>query len=124
MPIRQTISHPDRLIIGVATGEVTLPDLVAFARGIAEAGLVHYRKIVDVVEAQPSFSEAELKAFAQYVREYPVPGKRGALAFVVGPSPGAFAKLFASIEIPGRPAQAFRSIHDARKWLAANTPED
>ena len=124
MPIRHTFYHPDRLVIGVATGDVTLVDIVAFARAIAEAGLVHYRKILDVMEAQPAFTEAELKAFAQYAREYPVPGKRGALAFVVGQKPGGFAQLFSDIDIAGRPAQLFRSIHDARKWIAANPPEE
>lgn len=124
MPIRQTIYHPDRVIFGVATGEVTLVDIVGFARAIAEAGLPHYRKILDVVEARPAFTEAELKAFAQYVREYPVQGKRGAIAFVVGPGPSEFTKLFASIDVAGRPAQLFRNIHDARKWIAANPPEE
>ncbi|UYN94966.1 MAG: hypothetical protein KIT25_23610 [Enhydrobacter sp.] len=103
---------------------MTLIDIVGFARAIAEAGLVHYRKILDVIEARPAFTEAELKAFAQYAREYPVPGKRGALAFVVGGNRGGFAQLFASIEIAGRPAQLFRSIHEARKWLAENPPDD
>lgn len=124
MPIRQTIYHPDRVIIGVATGEVTLVDIVGFARAIAEAGLTHYRKILDVVEAKPAFTAEELKAFAQYARDYPIPGKRGAIAFVIGPGRGAFAELFANIEIAGRPAQLFRSIHDARKWIAANPPEE
>lgn len=124
MPIRQTIYHPDRVIFGVATGEVTLVDIVGFARAIAEAGLVHYRKILDVAEARPAFTAEELKAFAQYARDYPVPGKRGALAFVTGPATGEFAKLFASIDVAGRPAQLFRSIHDARKWIAANPPEE
>lgn len=125
MPIRSTFDHLDRLVIGIATGKLTLPDLVEFALSIAEAKLTHYRKIVDVIDAHPGFTEAELAALGQYIRQYPVGGKRGAIAFVVDPNRGELAKLFAGMEVDGRPAQVFRSIHDARKWLAENrVPED
>ena len=124
MPIRSTYYHPDRLVIGVATGRLVLADLVEFARGIAEAKLTHYRKVVDVIDAHPGFSEAELTALAQYIRQYPVGGKRGAIAFVADPNRGELAKLFASLEVDGRPAAVFRSIHDARKWLAATPPPE
>jgi len=124
MPIRQTIYHPDRLVTGIASGEIALVEFVAFAKSIADAGLTHYRKILDVIDARPAFTEQEMKALAQVIRQYPVPGKRGALAFVVGADNGAFAKLFANIEIAGRPAQTFRSIHDARQWLADNPTEE
>jgi hypothetical protein len=125
MPIRSTFYHPDRLVIGVATGRLVLADLVEFARGIGEAKLAHYRKIVDVLDAHPGFTEAELTALAQYIRQYPVDGTRGAIAFVADRNRGELAKLFASIEIGGRPAQVFATIHDARKWLAENpAPRD
>ncbi len=124
MPIRHTFYHPDRLVIAVAAGAVSLVVMVTFARAVADAGVVHYRKIVDVAEATPIFTEAELMALAQYMRDYPVPGKRGALAFVTSAGNAQFAKLFSSFEMPGRPSQVFRSIHDARKWIAANPPED
>jgi hypothetical protein len=122
VPIRSTFYHPDRLVIGVATGKLTLADLVEFARGIAEAKVVHYRKIVDVLDAYPGFTEAELTAFAQYIRQYPVDGTRGAIAFVADRKRGELAKLFASIEIGGRPARVFPNIHEARKWIADNPP--
>jgi hypothetical protein len=31
-----------------------------------------------------------------------------------------FARIFASLTTQDRPAEVFRSIHDARKWLAAS----
>jgi len=124
MPIRHTLYHPDRLVIAIGSGELTLVDFVAFAKAVADAGVAHYRKIFDVIDARPGFTDAELQALAKYIREYPVPGKRGALAFVVDPDRGEFAKVFANIEIGGRPARTFRSIHDARKWIADNPPEE
>jgi len=121
MPIRHTIYHPDRVVTGIATGEIALIDLIAFAKTIADDGLEHYRKILDVIDARPTFSAAELKALTDYMRDHPVQ-RRGAVAFVVGQDGGEFARLFASFEMHGRPIQLFRSIHDARQWIAENPP--
>ena len=124
MPIQLTIYQPDRLVIGRATGDITIADLVNWAREIQNAGVVQYRKIVDVIDARPVFTEQELLTFVQLVREARFDKRRGALAFVADPQRGEFAKLFASLDVDGRPARIFRSIHDARKWLTENPPED
>jgi len=121
VPIRHAVYPPDRLVSGIATGEVTLVDLVGFAKMIADQGLEHYRKIIDVTEARPTFSAAELKALTDLMRNHPVQ-KRGAVAFVVGPDGGEFARLFATFDMHDRPLHLFRSIHDARKWIADNPP--
>ena len=64
MPIRLTIFHPDRMIIGVATDKVTLFDLVSFFREIAESNTLHYRKLIDVASAEPSLSKEELAGWS------------------------------------------------------------
>jgi hypothetical protein len=123
MPIQVTIYHPDRLIVGRAAGDLTFVDIVAYGQEILNAGLVHYRKVLDVIDARPAFDEHEFLTLVQLVREARSDKRRGALAFVADRNRGEFAKLFASLEIEGRPAQVFKSIHDARKWLA-QTPVD
>ncbi len=123
MPIRTTIYHPDRLVIGVATGDMSLAEFAKFGLEIQASGIVHYRKIVDVIDARPAFSEQELLALAKLVREAQFDRRRGAIAFVADPHRGQFAKLFASLDIDGRPARVFKSIHDAKKWIAENPPE-
>ncbi len=120
MPIQLTIYHPDRLIIGRATGDMSFAEFVEFGREIQKAGLVHYRKIVDVIDARPAFSEQEFLTMVQMAREAQSDRRRGALAFVADPQRGGFAKIFASLDIDGRPARVFRSIHDARRWIADN----
>ena len=50
MPIQTTIYHPDRLIIGRGTGALTFQEFVDFGRRIEAEGLVHYRKILDVIQ--------------------------------------------------------------------------
>lgn len=124
MPIQLTIYHPDRLVIGRATGDMSFAEFVEFGREIQNAGLVHYRKIVDVIDARPAFSEQEFLTMVQLAREVRADRRRGALAFVADPKRGEFAKLFASLDVDGRPARVFRSIHDARRWIAENPPAE
>jgi len=121
MAIRTTFYHPDRVVIGIASGDMRLEDFIEFAREIQKANVIHYRKLLDVVDARPAFSEPELRALVQVIRETPT-GPRGAIAFVADPQRGEFAKLFSNLEVQGRPARVFRSLHEARKWLTENPP--
>ncbi len=124
MPIQLTIYHPDRLVIGRASGRMTFKDFVDFGHEIQNAGLVHYRKLIDVIDAHPGFSEQEFLTMVQMVRAVQTDRRRGVLAFVADPQRGGFAKLFAALSLGERPAKVFKSIHDARKWIAENPPED
>ncbi len=117
MSVRTTFYHPDRLVIGLFEGEMQLSDFIEFALEIQKNNLIHYRKILNVIDAHPGFTEQELRALVQMIREAPTDRPRGAVAFVANPERGEFAHLFASLEVDGRPARVFRSIHDARKWL-------
>jgi hypothetical protein len=119
MPIRVTIDHFNRVVIGVGDGVLTLPDLVSFGLEVLQAKVVHYGKIIDVAASEPAFTRTELLAFAQVVRETRAGSPRGPLALVVDPKRGELAKLFTGLDMEGRPGQIFRSIHDARRWLAA-----
>jgi len=122
MPIRVTIDHFNRVVLGVGDGVLTIPDLVAFGLEVLKAKVVHYGKIIDVAGSEPDFSRTELLAFAQVVREIRTDPARGPLALVVDPKRGELARLFAGLEMEGRPAQVFRSIHDARRWLSNQIP--
>lgn len=117
MAIRTTFYHPDRLVIGIFEGEMHLKDFLDFALKIRNNNVVHYRKIINVIDAHPKFTEQELLALVQVLRATPT-GPRGAVAFVADTERGEFARMFSQLEIGGRPAQVFRSIHDARKWLS------
>jgi len=121
MPIRLTIFHPDRMIIGVATDKVTLFDLVGFFREIAESNTLHYRKLIDVASAEPALSKEELAAFGERVRQTRSDRPRGALAIVADSARGEFARFFSELRggTDAPPTKVFRSIHDARQWLAS-----
>jgi hypothetical protein len=119
MPIQITIDHFNRLVVGVGQGTLALQDLVGFGLEVVQAGVVPYGKIIDLTRATPAFSRQELLAFAQVVREMPTNAPRGPLAMVIDPKRGELARLFAGVEIAGRPANVFRSIHAARRWVNA-----
>jgi hypothetical protein len=119
MPIRLTIFHPDRMIVGVATGQVTLHDLVGLFREVAESNTLHYRKLIDVIAAEPALSREELAAFGERVRAARTDRPRGALAIVADSNRGEFARFFTDLRTgtDAPPTKVFRSIHDARRWL-------
>ncbi|WP_428672716.1 hypothetical protein [Reyranella sp.] len=123
MPIRITIDHFNRVVIGVGDGVLTIPDLVAYGLEVLQAKVVHYGKIIDVAGSEPDFTKAELSAFAQVLRETRADAPRGPLALVVDPKRGELAKIFVGLEMGGRQAEVFRSIHDARRWIAAQMKE-
>jgi hypothetical protein len=123
MPIRVTIDHFNRIVIGVGDGVLTIPDLVAYGLEVLQAKVVHYGKIIDLAGSEPNFTRAELSAFAQVLRETRADAPRGPLALVADPKRGDLAKIFVGLEMGGRRARVFRSIHDARRWLTAQTKE-
>lgn len=123
MPIRVTIDHFNRIVIGVGDGVLTIPDLVAYGLEVLQARVVHYGKIIDVAGSEPNFTRTELSAFAQVLRTTRADEPRGPLALVVDPRRGDLAKMFVGLEMGGRRARVFRSIHDARRWLTAQARE-
>lgn len=117
MPIRVTIDHYNRVVIGVGDGVLTIADFVAYGLEVLQAKVVHYGKIIDVAGSEPDFTATELAAFAQVVRETQPDKPRGPLALVIDPKRGDLAKRFVGLEMGGRRAEVFRSIHAARRWL-------
>ncbi len=121
MPIRITIDHFNRIVVGVGDGTLTIPDLVAYGLEVLREKVVHYGKIIDVAGSEPNFNAAELAAFAKVLRATRPDTPRGPLALVIDPKRGELAKLFIGFEMGDRNAQVFRSIHEARRWLTAQT---
>jgi hypothetical protein len=120
MPIQLEIFHPDRIVVGVGRGEVTLEEYQNFLMELVKAGVLHYRKIIDAMSATTSnlsvekfvALEARLAASSQ-ANKLP----RGPLAIVVNRESTQTARLFNAMASKDRPVEVFSSIHDARRWL-------
>ncbi len=121
MPIQIEIHHPDRMVVVVARGPITLLDMVKAFADFSKEGIFHYRKILDVTSAVPVMKKEEVQAFIEHVRRQQREKGVGLVAFVAEDGRGEFAKLFVDTVAGERPAQVFRSLHAARKWLYANS---
>ena len=117
MPIQMEVFHPDRLLIGVARGDVTAAEYARFLAEIIQGGLLHYRKIIDATGAESSsIGTDELLAFDARFKGYSRE-RRGPLAIVADPYRGDMAEAFKATTSVDRPVEVFRSIREARKWL-------
>ena len=119
MPIHLEIFHPDRIVVGVARGEITLADFGGFVRELAQAGVLHHRKIFDVTAAKSTtVGKDELLAADAQLRVLSRKGPRGPLAVVADRDRGELAQTFKALAADDRLVEVFPSLHEARRWLA------
>jgi hypothetical protein len=118
VPIHVEIFHFDRLVVAIARGSVSLQDYGAFIADLLRAGVIHYRKIIDTTSAESTTIDKDvLLAFDARLREY-TRTRRGPLAVVADRNRGEIALAFKALTSSERPIEIFRSIHDARAWVA------
>ena len=116
MPIQLEIFHPDRLVVAVARGAVTIEDYGGLLAGIVQAGVTHYRKIIDSTEAESDDVTLELLLQADELTRKLDGPPRGPLALVVNRAKGGIARAFGE-QSTDRPVGVFGSLHEARAWL-------
>ncbi len=118
MPIQLEVFHPDRILVGIGRGHVTLQEYGEFVAEVVKANIMHYRKIIDATGADSAVIDKDvLLAFDEQMRNFSKGRKRGPLALVVDRKRGDLARTFKALASPDRPVEVFGSIHDARKWL-------
>ena len=118
MPLRIGVDPLNRVLVAVAVGEVTLPVVAELAHRVLREQLLGYGKVIDLMQATQAVSEIELAATARFVREAEHDGPCGPLAVVADRVRGEFARHVARVELCGRPAEIFASLHAARQWVA------
>jgi len=116
MPIQLEIFHPDRIAVVVARGAVTLEEYRDMLRQIVEAGVVHYRKIIDSADAASDAINLDVLLKADALTRNLGGRPRGPLALVVDRARGDMARAFQE-QSTDRPIGVFGSIHEARAWL-------
>jgi hypothetical protein len=124
LPISLTVSHSERLVIATGSGELTLMDLIAFAKELFQSGVLSYPRIVDLSHATLALKAGEIRNIAQGVAAVTANGTLGPL--------GAVAFVARSEEVrdmtllfgdrtaqTDRPLRVCASIAEARDWLAS-----
>lgn len=120
MPVQWTVSHPTRLVIAIAKGELRLTDIETYLDEVITANALVYRKIFDMSQATPKLSDDDLIALGARIRAYIALGEIGPLAIVATTDESyEQAMMFATLAVADRPLRIFRELHLARQWLDA-----
>ena len=67
MPFKLDIFPPDRMVVAVARGEITLADLMMLVKELIDSGTLPYRKIIDIASPTNPFDKAGAEALARLV---------------------------------------------------------
>ena len=118
MPLQWSVSHPARLVLIVAKGEVQAGEMVELLAGLDRDKARPYRKICDISGLESRFSDDEIQALASAVRSREEATEVGPLAVVANtPEVARMAQLFIEAAEMERPIQLFDEQHLARRWL-------
>lgn len=118
MPVNWTVSHPDRLIVAVAEGTVTLQEIERYLDDVITSNTLAYRKIFDVTQTQGHPPDEDMMILGARIRAYPAFGRFGALAIVASSDRSRWmARLYTQLAEVDRPIKIFRNREAAEKWL-------
>jgi hypothetical protein len=125
MPLHWTVSHPQRLVIAIAKGEVPPQEVEKYLADVFRQGGGPYRKMFDISQTETAFDESILRGFAATVHAYAAIGPIGPIAIVAaGDASFRQAQFFAEATTVDRPIKIFREQHEARRWLNAFSEEE
>ena len=118
MPVQWTISHPKRLVVAVAKGEVRPRAMVDFLAALDSAGARPYAKLVFLERLVTTFSEESVVALANLVRQREQESEVGPIA-IIAQDDATFEQAcqFAHVAELVRPIRVFREWHEGRRWI-------
>jgi hypothetical protein len=122
MPLSWTISHPQRLVIAVAKGDVAPHEFGAYLEAMQPAG--GYRKMFVVSGLSTVFDTALMKSVGNAVRDHAQREPIGPIAIVADNQAAYVSAIVYAEAVQGldRPIRIFRELHEARRWLDAFAP--
>jgi hypothetical protein len=116
MPIYTEISRLHGCVTIIARGKISPDEIRGAAQQLFDARVPEFAKLVDVSAASTALNQQQVEAIAALLRGRP-DEKRGPVAFLIDPARGEFARAFKATQ-GDRPVSLFKSLHDARDWLA------
>jgi hypothetical protein len=117
MPLSWTISHPQRLVIALARGDVAPHEFGAYLEAMQPVG--GYRRMFVVSGMSTVFDQALMKSLGRAARDHAEREKIGPIA-IVADNEAAYASALLYAEAAqgiDRPIRIFREQHEARHWL-------
>ena len=123
MPIKWTISHPDRMVTMQADGEITLPEAEEYLDALVVAEAMPYAKLVDCTTMVTHVDDDEMMQLGARMRAYASVMKGGPLVFVVtSPELHDYVRRYINLAAAERPVKIVRTIDEARTWLKTQAP--
>ena len=118
MPIKWTISHPDRMVMMQADGEITLPEAEEYLDALVVADAMSYAKLADCTTMVTHVSDDEMMQLGARMRAYASVMKGGPLAFVVtSPELHDYVRRYINLAAAERPVKIVKTVDQARDWL-------
>ena len=118
MPLQWSVSHPARLVLIVAKGELLASEMVELLAGLDREKARPYRKIADIDGLASRFSDEQVRVLASAVRAREAATPVGPIAIIARqPEVVRMARLFVEQAEMARPIQLFDEQHLARRWL-------
>lgn len=120
MPIAWKILADERLVSARADGPVTLQDIIGYLDAVIVADAQAYAKLFDTGTMELRLTDDEVMAIGARMSAYSGAfAEAGPLAFVATTLINeAFAKRFLNVSSVQRPAKLFRTVEQAKAWLA------
>lgn len=118
MPIKWTISHPDRMVTVQIDGEVTLPEGEAYLDALVVADAMPYAKLLDCTTMVTHVTDDEMVQLGARMRAYASILKGGPLVFVVTtPDIEDYVRRYINLAGGDRPVKIVKTVDQARDWL-------
>jgi hypothetical protein len=117
MPIYIEISRLHGSVTIVARGKISPDEIRGAAQQMFDARVPEFAKLVDVSAASTDVNQQQVESIAELLRSGSPGQKRGPIAFLIDPTRGEFARAFKATQ-GERPVSLFKSLHEARDWLA------
>lgn len=118
MPLQWTISHPKRLVIAIAKGELQPGSMIEFLARLDAEGARPYPKMFGIDGLLTPASDESVLALADLVRSREEESVVGPIAIIArDDTMYKQARLFAKVAGIKRPIKVFREWHEARRWI-------
>jgi hypothetical protein len=122
MPIKWTISHPDRMVTVLVDGEITLPEAEEYLDALVVAEAMPYAKLLDCTTMITHVDDDEMMRLGARMRAYASILKGGPLVFVVAtPEIHDYVRRYINLAAADRPVKIVQTVDQARAWLRTQT---
>jgi hypothetical protein len=118
MPIKWTISHPERMVTVDVDGDVTLPQAEEYLDALVVADAMPYAKLLDCRKMATAVTDEEMMQLGARMRAYASIMKGGPLVFVVtDPLIENYVRRYINLAAADRPVKIVKTMEQAQAWL-------